>query len=184
MQKRVFLLTGVPGVGKTTVLIKAVDSLKSKGIAVGGMVSREVRAGNVRVGFEIVDLTSNKHGWLSHINQKSGPQVGKYHVNVQDLESVGVQAIVDAIEKYSVVVIDEIGPMELFSQKFRQSVKKALESRKLVLAIIHGKSRDSLIKIAAERNDAEILEVTLSNRESMPEKLTKQVVAVLNQHVK
>ena len=72
MQKRVLLLTGAPGVGKTTVLIKTVDALKAKGVSVGGMISREAREGNVRVGFEIIDLTNGKHGWLAHINQKNG----------------------------------------------------------------------------------------------------------------
>ena len=69
LQKRVLLLTGSPGVGKTTVLIKTVDALKAKGVSVGGMISREAREGNVRVGFEIVDLTNGKHGWLAHVNQ-------------------------------------------------------------------------------------------------------------------
>jgi nucleoside-triphosphatase len=83
LQKRVLLLTGNPGVGKTTVLIKTVNALKAKGISVGGMISREAREGNVRVGFEIIDLTSNKHGWLAHVTQRTGPQVGK------DRKSVG-----------------------------------------------------------------------------------------------
>jgi nucleoside-triphosphatase len=73
LAKRVLLLTGAPGVGKITVLIEIVDALKAKGVSVGGMISREVREGNVRVGFEILDLTSGKRGWLAHVNQKSGP---------------------------------------------------------------------------------------------------------------
>ena len=82
MCKRVLLLTGAPGVGKTTVLIKTVDAL-AKDMAVGGMISREAREGGVRVGFEIIALTNGKKGWLAHINQKTGPQVGKYHVNLR-----------------------------------------------------------------------------------------------------
>ena len=70
---RVFILTGAPGVGKTTVLTKTVDALKAKGVSVGGMITREVRKDNVRVGFEIVDLTSGKHGWLAHINGQRPP---------------------------------------------------------------------------------------------------------------
>jgi len=62
------------------------------------------------VGFEIKDITNDKHGWLAYVNQKVGPQVGKYHVNLEDLENVGVKAIVEAKEKCDVVVIDEIGP--------------------------------------------------------------------------
>ena len=179
MQKRVLLLTGVPGVGKTTVLTKTVEALKTKGIEVGGMISREAREGNVRVGFEIIDLASGKHGWLAHINQKSGPQVGKYHVNLEDLEIIGAEAILEVTEKCAVVAIDEIGPMELFSVKFKQAVKQALESKKLVLAVIHGKAHDPLISEARQRGDAEIFSVTLANRERLPQQLSKQTLNFL-----
>jgi nucleoside-triphosphatase len=172
LQKRVLILTGVPGVGKTTVLINTVDALRAKGISVGGMISREAREGNVRVGFEIVDLTSGKYGWLAHVNQKIGPQVGKYHVNLQDLENIGVKAILEAVENCRVVAIDEIGPMELYSQKFKQAVDQVLESEKLTLAIVHAKAKDHLIAQAKQREDAEIFTVSLANRDNLPEEIT------------
>jgi nucleoside-triphosphatase len=56
------------------------------------MFSRENRKNGVREGFEIVDISAAKVGCLAHVNQKEGPQVGKYRVNMQDLESIGVQA--------------------------------------------------------------------------------------------
>ena len=127
---RVLILTGAPGVGKTTVLTKTVDALKAKGVSVGGMISREVREDDVRVGFEILDLTSGKHGWLAHINGQ-GPQVGKYHVNLDDLDNIGTAAITQALEKCSAIAIDEIGPMELYSQKFKQAVSQALGEQKV-----------------------------------------------------
>ena len=176
MQKRVLLLTGAPSVGKTTVLIKTVNALKAKGISVGGMISREVREGNVRIGFEIIDLTNSKHGWLAHVNQRTGPQIGKYHVNMEDLEKIGAKAIAEAVEKCDAVAIDEIGPMELFSQKFKQAVKQALESRKLVLAVVHAKAKDPLISEAKRREDAEVFTVTLSNRDNLSEELKKKVL--------
>jgi nucleoside-triphosphatase len=175
LQKRVLLLTGAPGVGKTTVLIKTVDALKAQGVSVGGMISREAREGNVRIGFEIIDLINSKHGWLAHINQRSGPQVGKYHVNLEDLEKIGATAIAEAVEKCDAVAIDEIGPMELFSQKFKQAVKQALESQKLILAIVHFKAKDPLITQAKQREDAEMVTVTLANRNMLVEEMTKNL---------
>ena len=100
------LLTGNPGVEKTTVLMKAVSSLKEKGYGVGGMISREAREGGTRVGFEILDLNSGRRGWLAHVNQKAGPQVGKYRVNMKDLDLIGAKAIADAVEKYGIIAID------------------------------------------------------------------------------
>jgi nucleoside-triphosphatase len=172
---RILILTGAPGVGKTTVLTKTVDALKAKGISVGGMISREVREGNVRVGFEILDLTNGKHGWLAHVNGL-GPQIGKYHVNLDDIDNIGTTAITQALEKCGAIAIDEIGPMELFSQKFKQAVVKALESKKLVLAVVHGKAKDPLVNQIKRRVDAEIFNVTFSNRENLLEQLTKKAL--------
>jgi nucleoside-triphosphatase len=170
--KRVLLLTGAPGVGKTTLLSKVVDELRAKGLSVGGMISREVRDGCARMGFEVIDLNSGKHGWLAHVDQKTGPQVGKYRVNLADLERIGVEAIAEATQKCVAVAIDEIGPMELFSAKFKIAVKKALDSSKIVLAVVHAKAKDPLIAEAKSRSDAEIFVVTKQNRDGLVDLLT------------
>lgn len=176
--KRVLILTGAPGVGKTTVLTNTVNALKADGFSVGGMISKEAREGNTRVGFEIIDLTNGKHGWLAHINLKNGPKVGKYHVNMEDLENIGVKAIMQAVEKCSAIAIDEVGPMELYLQKFKGAVIEALESKKPVLVIVHAKARDSLIAEAKQRKDAQVFEVTAANRDSLPQQLTNQLLAL------
>jgi len=184
LPKRVLLLTGNPGIGKTTVLMKAVNALKERGIHVGGIISREVREGGTRVGFEILDLTSSRRGWLAHINQKNGPQVGKYRVNIEDLNTVGAQAVTEAVEKCDVIAIDEIGPMELFSERFKEAVRKALESRKLVLAVVHWKAQDKLINEAKKREDTETISVTLENRESLHKQVTGNALKILKHNYK
>lgn len=178
MLKRIQLLTGTPGIGKTTVLTNAVNILKENGVYVGGMISREVREKGLRVGFELLDLASKRRGWLAHIAQKEGPQVGKYHVNLSDLEVVGAAAIEQAVEKCAVIVIDEIGPMELFSEKFKQAVQKALESQKPVIATIHWKATDKLISAVKNREDAEILIVTQENRDKLPETIARKILGI------
>ena len=176
MRKRVLLLTGNPGVGKTTVLMKTVDALKERGVCVGGMISCESRESGARVGFELLDLSSGRRGWLAHVNQKTGPRVGRYHVNIEDLDFIGARAIADAVENCDVIAIDEIGPMELFSAKFKEAVRKALESRKPVLAIVHWKAVDRLIREAKSREDAETFTVTWGNRDGLPEALAEKAV--------
>jgi len=175
----VLLLTGSPGVGKTTVLLRLVESLKAKGYSVGGMLSREVRSDGVRVGFEILDLSSDKRGWLAHVNQSSGPQVGKYRVNLEDLNSIGAEAIMAAFDKCDVIAIDEVGPMELFSEKFKEAVKRAVESGKLVVGVVHWKARDRLIEEVKKREDTEILEVTSENRNKLHETIVEEAVKSL-----
>jgi nucleoside-triphosphatase len=179
MQKRVLLLTGTPGIGKTTVLTKTVSALKEKGYCVGGMISREVRENGVRVGFEILDLNSGKSGWLAHVDQKSGPHVGKYRVNMEDLNFIGAKAIEDAVEKCAIIAIDEIGPMELFSEKFKEATRKALEGNKPVLAVVHWKTHDKLINEAKSRHGSETFTVTQQNRDKLPEIITQKTLQVL-----
>lgn len=179
LQKRVLLITGNPGIGKTTLLMKAVDTLKDRGYHIGGMISRELREAGKRVGFEILDLNSSRSGWLAHVNQKDGPKIGKYRVNIEDLNRIGAQAISYAVANCAIVAIDEIGPMELCSAKFKHATHKALESRKPILAVVHWKAHDKLICEAKNREDAETFAVTQENRDKLPELLIQRIIKLL-----
>ena len=173
------LITGTPGAGKTTVLSKVIETLKAKGYSVGGMISREVRTCGTRVGFEVLDLGSGRRGWLAHTDQKQGPRVGRYRVNLEDLDNIGVDAIVKAIENLDIIVIDEIGPMELYSEKFKMAVKRAAESGKFVISTIHWKARDKLIMEVKAREDAEIYMVTYENRGNLHEIIVEKAIDFL-----
>ena len=179
MQKRVLLLTGNPGIGKTTVLMKTISTLKENGCSIGGMLSCEIRKGRTRIGFKILDLNRGKSGWLAHTNQKSGPQIGKYRVNLENLTRIGAQAITYAVTNCCVVVIDEIGPMELCSSNFRDSVYKALESGKTILAVVHLKTNDKFAKEVKTRNDSESFLVTQENRDTLSELVSQKTLEVL-----
>jgi len=177
--KRLIFVTGPPGVGKTSVLLRAVNGLKDGGYEIGGMISREVREGGVRVGFEIMDFSTEQRGWLAHINQPTGPKISKYRVNLTDLDAIGVGSILDAIRNADIIIVDEIGPMELFSSAFRDAVVQAVESRKPVLGTIHFGLRNSLISSIKTREDAEIFEVTYENRETLHNLIIGKVVQSL-----
>jgi nucleoside-triphosphatase len=175
----ILVITGNPGVGKTTLLTKAAASLKTAGYSVGGMVSREVREGGMRVGFEVLDLATSQRGWLASVRQGAGPQVGKYRVNLPDLEAIGAKAIIDAVANADVVAIDEIGPMEFFSQQFKTATQKAFDSGKLVLAVVHWKAQDPLVKAVKNRSDAETFLVTTENRGALTQTVTAKALAFL-----
>ncbi len=164
--KRVLIITGPPGIGKTSTLTKTVHILELKGFRAGGMLSREIRQNGVRVGFEIQDLGTGRHDWLAHISQRNGPRIGKYRVNLANIDAIGSHAIVDAVEKGDIVVIDEIGPMELFSKDFRDAVETALKSAKTVIAVVHWKVKDELIN-KMKLEETKVFTVTLENRDRL-----------------
>jgi len=177
----IIFLTGAPRVGKTTVLMKAIDLIQKNGYHVGGMVSSEVRVGDSRVGFEIIDLLTEQKGMLAHVNQREGPRVGKYRVNLQDLAKIGIGSIERAVREADVICCDEVGPMELNSSAFNEAVRKAIESGKPLLGTIHFKARDPLIDFIKSKADTEILEVTFANRESLHEIVAGKILKALGE---
>jgi nucleoside-triphosphatase len=177
--KRILLLTGSPGVGKTTVLLKVVEMLRSRDFRLGGIVSREVRSCGERVGFEIVDLACGKSGWLAHTSLAHGPTVGRYRVNLDDLDRIGSSAIQNAVEGSDAVVIDEVGPMELLSQRFCSAVKVAADSGKLVVGVIHLKAKGALADYLKVRTDTEQFTTTVSNRDELPKIVVQKALQFL-----
>ena len=116
--KHVYLLTGRPGTGKTS-LIKQVVA-KTKGNA-GGFYTEEVRSQGVRQGFRLVTL-DGQHTILAHVNIHSPCRVSKYGVDIDSLNRVGVSSLRQAAKECDLVIIDEIGKMELYSASFREAV--------------------------------------------------------------
>jgi len=129
-------VSGMPGVGKTTLILKVSEALKSRGWRIGGIITQEVRERGKRVGFKIIALDSGEEGILAW-EGFNGPKVGKYGVNLKDLEEIGVKAVERAINDADLIIIDEIGAMELKSRKFGEIVEKALKSDKHLLAVVH-----------------------------------------------
>lgn len=176
-----FLVTGRPGIGKTTCVQRASELLISRGVRVGGMITLERREGGVRVGFEVRDVMSGAVGTLASVGGGAGPRIGKYTVNLADLERVGVEAISRALREAQVVVIDEIGPMELLSRKFIDAVFSALDSPKPVLATIHVRAGESEVgRRILSRGDVRLYELTLANRERAPHELARVVANLLS----
>ncbi len=177
--KRLIFVTGPPGIGKTSVLLRSANGLKNRGYKIGGMISSDVREGGVRVGFEVMDFSTGQRGWLAHVNQPTGPKIGKYRVNLTDLDAIGVSSILDAIRNANVIVVDEIGPMELGSSAFRDAVVQGAESSKPMLGTIHFGLRNPLVTTIKKREDAEILEVTHENRETLHNLIIDKLVQSL-----
>ena len=130
--KRALLLTGQPGTGKTA-LIK--EALARTRVNAAGFYTEEIRTGGIRQGFRIVTL-DGQEAILAHVGASSPHRVSKYGVDTDALDRVGVSALRRAVQEFDLIVIDEIGKMELLSPQFREAVTQALDSGKKVLGTI------------------------------------------------
>lgn len=169
-----FLLTGKPGTGKTTAIIEALRLLSADA---GGFYTKEIREGGERKGFEIISLDRGSRV-MAQKGYVSKCRVGSYGIDVGAINDFGVPLIMDAIDNKSLIVIDEIGKMELFSKEFFDSALKALSSEKPVIGVIM-KKENKLADTIKKRDDTMIMEVTEENRDKIPGQLAKLVKEVL-----
>jgi nucleoside-triphosphatase THEP1 len=159
------LITGKPRTGKSTLISKLIKLLESKGKKIGGLSTPEIKEKS-RLGFKIIDIGLKKEGILAHLNLKSGPRVSKYRVNMNDLEKIGVNAIKYAIANCDFIIIDEIGKMELFSKDFCDEILYAMDTKK-VLGTIGFKLSHPLANQIKSREDVELIELTIENRDNI-----------------
>ncbi len=163
-------ITGKPRIGKSTIIKAVIKRLKADGIAVGGILTSDIWEGGVRVGFSLEDTNTGEKGVLAHVHHRQrGPKVkvGKYTVNLFDLDSIGANAIKNALTRPDpiIIIVDEIGPMELKSKRFLEAVEEAIESKKSMLVSVHQKSEHELVKRV--KKEFEMFEVTQENRGEM-----------------
>jgi nucleoside-triphosphatase len=165
------LLTGRPGCGKTTLIKRVVNGVARPA---GGFYTEEIRKRGARVGFKLITLDGNE-AVFAHVDFKTTERVGKYALDLAALETVGVTAIREAVRARRLVVIDEIGPMEIRSAIFRDVVNEALDSPEVsgILATISARSLP-FIDAIKKRADVTVIEVRLDNRERLVSELSDQ----------
>jgi nucleoside-triphosphatase len=157
------LLTGPPGIGKTTVIQKVLSGMQ---VSAGGFYTQEMREHGRRTGFSLRTL-DGKEGVLAHIDYQTGYHVGRYGVDITLFEAIAIPALERALEQKELIVIDEIGNMELFSQRFQEMVLRILDqAERDLLGVIH---QGSVTFEAAIKNkkDVEIITVNKANRDAL-----------------
>ena len=173
-EQKNILITGLPGIGKTTAIKKLAEELKD--LCPSGFYTAEIREGTVRQGFELVGLDGGR-GLLSHVGIRSIYRVGRYGVALGDFE-IFLDSLALAGPNTKVVIIDEIGKMECLSPKFKTVVRDALDSEKPVIASVAFKGVGFIAEVK-NRGDIKLLEMTAGNRSALPAQIAGYVREIL-----
>jgi nucleoside-triphosphatase THEP1 len=170
--KSVYLLTGRPGAGKTSLIKQMVAQVRGE---VGGFYTEEIRSGGARQGFRLVTLDGSSTT-LAHIDFHSPYRVSKYGVDVDSCDRVGVSALHRAAEQCDLIVVDEIGKMEFFSAKFREMILQIIDSGKRVMGTIM-LAPDPWADAIKAKPQVHLIEVTKANRDEVLTDLSRWVEA-------
>jgi nucleoside-triphosphatase THEP1 len=169
MTKRNILITSLPGCGKSTLIEKIVNIIEGP---VTGFFTREIKDKGRRVGFSINTL-DRRDGVLAHQNIKSQFRVGKYGVNLKDIETIAVPSMIPS-RGDEIVVIDEIGKMECFSSLFKETLIKVLNLPNWIIGSIAQKG-DLFIQRIKDRDDVMLMNITPQNREILVDQIIRRV---------
>lgn len=172
-RKKLFLI-GNPGVGKTTLIEFLYNFLKTKGFPLTGFITKELRDQKERKGFVLVDLVSDKISVLAlkkhPYNKTNLPTVGKYQVNIKNLEELIKKYYVFLNNPSYIFIIDEIGKMEVLSSKFCKFIEQLLVLPNCVIATV-GKGEVPFLKKVRDFEKSLLCEVTLENRDFLKKRL-------------
>jgi nucleoside-triphosphatase len=167
------LLEGRPGIGKTTVARRLLTLLQEAGLPVGGFTTAELRAGGRREGF-LVEAAFGAQARLAHVDLPGPPRVGRYGVDLAALERVALPALREP-GAGGVVVVDELGRMELASAAFRAAVVELLGRDVAVVATVQ-RARHRFTDALKRRPDIRVVRVTEATRDGLPEQLVDRLV--------
>jgi nucleoside-triphosphatase len=167
--KTAYLITGEPGIGKTTLIRQVVSTMR---LRAAGFYTEDLRGSGVREGFRLVTL-DGETALLAAAAHQGAVQVSKYGVDLHELERVGVAALRGAMERGHVMVADEIGRMQLYSREFRQLILQAVRGGHPLLGTIVSGRNPYADRIKAHRN-VEVLTLTADNR--------VELLALLREH--
>jgi nucleoside-triphosphatase THEP1 len=165
MKKSNILVTGPPGCGKSTLIEKVINRMEEP---VTGFFTREIKERGRRVGFSINTL-DGREGILAHQNIRSQFRIGKYGVNIEDIDSLAVSVIIP-VQREQVIVIDEIGKMECFSALFKKTLIQVLDSPNCVIGSIALRG-GPFIQGIKNRDDVTVIGITPETLDSLAEQI-------------
>ncbi|NXY94738.1 hypothetical protein HYE82_10105 [Streptomyces sp. BR123] len=168
------LLEGRPGSGKTTALRRLAALLPAR--AATGFTTQEIRQSGHRVGFALETLAGRREV-LAHVDLPGPPRVGKYGVDLHVMERLALPSLRPAAAGEAtgqLVLVDELGRMELACTAFRDAVTTLFTADIDVVATVHA-HRDPFTDALKRRTDIEVIRLTPANRDTLPMELAARL---------
>ncbi|MBN1232405.1 MAG: NTPase [Candidatus Coatesbacteria bacterium] len=180
MPGRKILITGYPGVGKTTLMNSLITCIKEK-IKITGFVTKEIRDENTarRTGFTIEDFKGNIL-IMAHLNFKTQYRIGFYGVNIDNINKIALPVLRER-EENDLVIVDEIGIMELFSEELRKEFDKLFEDSSLLVATIKQK-RNPVLDRYKSLDYVSLYNLERNNREEIFQKVLAEISKSITLH--
>jgi len=175
LKKNIFL-TGAPSSGKTTVIKKIIARLPSPA---SGFYTEEERIAGKRVGF-VMKTLDGRSGYLAHQDIRADLHIRRYGVSIENIVAIAVPSI--SPRNRHIIILDEIGKMECFSEVFKQAALNVLDSPNIVIGTIT-LGGDDFIRRIKERGDIEIHEVTEGKRDALPDLIIERIAQLLRQTI-
>jgi nucleoside-triphosphatase len=167
------LIEARPGAGKTTALTRLAERLSDAGVAASGFLTREMRKSGRRVGFEI-ETFAGERGLLAHVDIAGPPRVGRYGVDLEEFERLALPALEAPGD--GVVLIDELGKMELASERFREAVHALFQSPVPIAATVHT-ARHPFTDALKRSPDVSTIRLSAANRDRLPNEVAERLLA-------
>jgi nucleoside-triphosphatase len=179
VKKASISITGRPGVGKSTLALSIANKLKEYGCKVGGFITPEIREGKFRVGFLVEDFYSGKQVVLASRNYFGKIKIGSYYLNEEAFDFI-LNVLDNSIRNSDVIIIDEIGLMELKVKGFEEHMKPILEDDKPFIATFYFKLKWIRPDLYNLLNKGEIIELTVDNRYEYINKIDQYAKMIRN----
>jgi nucleoside-triphosphatase len=165
------LVEARPGAGKTTAFRRLAELLRESRQSVAGFTTEEMRERGRRVGFAVESL-DGESDTLAHVKLRGPPRVGRYGVDLEAFERVALPAL--RASSGDVVLIDELGKMELASAAFRGAVEELLDQPVAIAATLQV-ARHPFTDALRARPEVEVIRLTARNRNALPEQLARRL---------
>jgi nucleoside-triphosphatase len=165
------LIEARPGAGKTTAIGRLAELLGEAGVPLSGFLTREVREGGRRVGFEIQTFAGER-GVLAHVDMKGPPRVGRYGVDLKAFERLALPAL--GPPGGGMILIDELGKMELASEPFRRAVLELFDGRAPIVATVQT-ARHPFTDELKRRPEVSTIRLTAANRDRLPDEMADRL---------